>query len=125
MMLDFAYLPIVAIGRLVMFVASSVFWTWVLWVFFLAVMHLREARDAGKIPRFAYPPAMATLFVGYLLDFAVNVVVLTIVMLELPHETTVTTRLKRHKDDGNWRGRIARWVAAQLLDPFDPDGKHV
>lgn len=27
--------------------------------------------------------------------------------------------------DTGWRGRVARWVAAHLLDAFDPDGKHI
>ena len=96
-----------------------------LWVFYLAVMHLREARDAGRIPRFAYLPGMVALFAGYALDFFVNVVVITVVMLEVPRETTVTARLKRHRDDSGWRGAIARWLAAQLLDPFDPSGRHI
>ncbi len=34
-------------------------------------------------------------------------------------------RLKRHKYDAGWRGRVARWVAAHLLDAFDPNGKHI
>lgn len=29
------------------------------------------------------------------------------------------------KYDASWRGRVARWVAAHLLDAFDPDGKHI
>ncbi len=46
-------------------------------------------------------------------------------LAELPRETTVTARLKRHKYATGWRGRVARWVAAHLLDAFDPDGKHI
>lgn len=124
-MMDLAFLPFSAIRHAITYLGLAVFWTWMLWTFYLAVTHLQEARDAGKIPRFAYIPGMATLYVGWLLDFAINVAVLTVVMLEVPHETTVTARLKRHKDDMGWRGSIARWIAAQLLDPFDPSGTHI
>lgn len=34
-------------------------------------------------------------------------------------------RLKRHKYDAGWRGQVARWVAAHLLDAFEPDGTHI
>lgn len=109
----------------VYYVAQAVFWTWILWVFYLAVMHLQEARDAGRIPRFAYPVAVVTLIAGYVIDFLVNVIVLSVAMLEIPRETTVTARLKRHRDANDWRGEMSRWIAAQLLDSFDPSGRHI
>lgn len=98
---------------------------WQLWVHFLAIMHLQERRDAGTLGPIAYRIGAVTLIYGYALDFAVNVVVMSVVLLELPRETTVTARLKRHKSDAGWRGQVARWVAAHLLDAFDPDGKHI
>ena len=99
--------------------------TYALWVFFLAVMHLQERRDAGTLGPVAYKLGVPILVIGYALDFFVNVTVCTLLFLELPRETTVTARLKRHKYDAGWRGRVARWVAAHLLDAFDPDGKHI
>lgn len=124
-MFDLLLLILEWTGLIAYYTVSSIFWTWVLWVFYLAVMHLQEARDAGRIPKFAYPPAVATLTVGLVLDFVINVLPLSIAFLEFPKERTVTARLKRHKYDTDWRGKVARWVAAQLLDPFDPSGRHV
>lgn len=124
-MIDIALLPLTAVYHAMRYLGAAVLWTWVLWVFYLAVMHLQERRDADMIPRFAYIPGMAALWVGWALDFLINVAVLTVVMIEIPRETTVTARLKRHKDDMGWRGSIARWIAAQLLDPFDPSGTHI
>jgi len=124
-MIDIAFLPFTLAGRLAGYALTALIWTWLLWVFFLAVMHLRERRDAGQLSRVSYACGVPVLAVGYALDFAVNVTVCTVLLAELPHETTVTARLKRHKYDTGWRGRVARWVAAHLLDAFDPDGKHI
>lgn len=99
--------------------------SYALWLFFLAVMNLKGARDAGTLGPVAYKLGVPILIVGYALDFVVNVGLCTLLFLEPPRETTVTARLKRHADRDNWRGRIARYLAAHLLDPFDPDGRHV
>lgn len=98
---------------------------WLLWVFFLAVMHLQERRDAGTLGPIAYRLGVPVLLVGYALDFAVNVSVCSVLFLEPPRETTVTARLKRHASKETWRGRIARFLAAHLLDAFDPSGRHI
>lgn len=99
--------------------------SYALWIFFLAVMALKRARDEGTLGHVAYKLGVPILVIGYALDFAVNLTACTVLFFELPRETTVTARLKRHKDDDGVRGRIARWMAAHLLDPFDPDGRHV
>lgn len=106
-------------------VAKGFLWTYVLWGLYVLVMGLKRARDEGTLSPFTRALGIPILVAGYALDFAVNVAVLTPAFLELPRETTVTARLKRHKNADDWRGRISRWVAAHLLDPFDPDGRHI
>jgi len=103
----------------------SVVGVYLLWIFYLAVMNLKGARDAKTLGPIAYAMGVPTLVIGYILDFLINVIICTIAFRELPRETTVTARLKRHKDDEGSRGELARWIAAHLLDPFDPDGRHV
>lgn len=95
-----------------------------LWVIFLAVMALWRARREGTLSKPAMALGSPILLGGYALDIVGNVI-MTIPMLELPREWFVTTRLKRHKYAQNFRGRIARWMAAHLLDPFDPRGRHI
>lgn len=96
-----------------------------LWVFYLAVMSLQRARDAGLLHRNARIMGTPVLIVGYLLDVFVNIVVMTVVLLEMPQELTVTSRLKRHIRYGDgWRFRTAMWFVP-LLDPYDPDGTHI
>lgn len=99
---------------------------WLLWVFYLAVMNLKRVNDAGQLGRMAYLLGLPVLILGYLLDFLANVLVMTILLAELPQETTVTARLKRHKRSSKgWRLKVATWFASELLDRFDPDGVHV
>lgn len=98
---------------------------YLLWPFYLAVMNLKRARDEGKLTKVAYVLGAPILYVGWALDIAVNWFVMSVILLEFPRETTVTARLKRHKYDDGFRGKIARWFALHLLDTFDPSGKHI
>ena len=96
-----------------------------LWVFFLAVMSLKRAKQAGALSRPVLILGTPTLFIGYLLDFLANTFVMTVLLMELPQETTVTDRLKRHIQDGSgWRYRFSSSFRP-LLDPFDPSGPHL
>lgn len=99
--------------------------TYGLWVFFLAVMNLWRARRDGSLTKPTLALGVPVLAVGYTLDVAVNLVILTVIFFEVPKEMTVTARLQRHKYADGWRGRISRWLARNLLDPFDPRGTHV
>jgi len=99
--------------------------SYLLWIFYLAVMNLKIAKEAGLLTTTAKVLGYPVLFVGYILDCFVNVTVMTVVLLELPKETTVTARLKRHnKESSGWRKSVAVW-AEPLLDPFDPSGDHI
>ena len=97
------------------------------WIYFLAIMHLREARDAGRLTGFAKALGYFNLFIGLLLDTLVNFFVMTLLFLEFPKEFLTTARLCRwyETEPTSWRGRLATWFGVILLNPFDPSGKHV
>ncbi len=88
-------------------------------------MALKRARDEGKLSKFATSLGYPGLAVGYVMDFLTNVLICTPLLLEIPKETTVTARLRRHKKAGGWRGKIATWVGDHFLDPFEQDGSHL
>ena len=110
-----------------------------LWVFYLAVMTLLRARRADTLPKVAYYLGIPVVYTGYFIDIFVNFFILSFLILELPKyvrwpsarigirvEWTVTARLSRHTHDSSgWRQKIAMWIGANLLDPFDPSGKHL
>lgn len=98
-----------------------------LWVFYLAAMNLLRVHRAGKLGRVAFALGVVVMAIGYALDVLANLVVFTVLLLELPRwgEWTVTARLQRHHAGPTWRGMVARWFETELLGQFDPDGSHV
>ena len=112
--MNLLYISLVALGA-----------TYALWIFYLAVMGLKRARNAGLLNKTAVVLGYPVLIVGYVLDALSNIFVMTFVFFEIPQEMTVTARLKRHiKTSQGWRLRAARWFVP-LLDPFDPSGRHI
>lgn len=98
---------------------------WILWVFFVAVMRLKQVRDAGALTLamkvFGYP----ALAIGLLFDLLVNVTIAWAVFAELPREATVSARLTRLSETGEgWRRRWAIAIRTSLLDAIDPAGVH-
>ncbi|HWI02407.1 MAG TPA: hypothetical protein VNT52_01015 [Acidimicrobiales bacterium] len=99
-----------------------------LWLFYLAVMALKNARNRGTLTpigkAFGYP----VLFVGLALNVAANLTLYSVLLLELPKrgEWLVSQRTKRHFRHGHgWRQKVAAFIAVHFLNPFDPAGTHV
>lgn len=106
------------------FVAVFAIVTYLTWVFFLAVMMLRQARDAKKIPGATMPVAYLVLGMGLVIDWFLNMLA-TVLFVELPAEWLLTGRLSRHIRAGaGWRYRVARWFCDGYLNPFDPGHCH-
>jgi hypothetical protein len=97
---------------------------WLLYVFYSAVMHFKEARDSGvmgwPMKTLAYP----ALGAGLALDVSVNLTFCTVLFLELPKELLVTSRLSRLQKGTGWRAKVAGWICVNLLDALDPSGCH-
>lgn len=123
-----------------------------LFVFFAAVMSLRDARNRGQLTAalklFGYP----TLAIGYTLDFVAQMTLAVVIFAELPPrrwftptwsfkligrtfgfswlrlpalEPTVSERTKRLQLTGTgWRQARAIWWRANVLGPLDTSGGH-
>ena len=99
--------------------------TYALYVFYAAVMNIKRVRDAGKLTWVGKVLGYPTLVIGLVLDLFVNLTLMTIVLLELPRELTVTSRLKRHhKESTGWRLAVVKFFEP-VLDPLDPSGDHI
>lgn len=103
--------------------AFAVFYA--LWIFYLALMAARRAQLNHTLTPFARTFGAPIILVGFVLDFVSNIFILTPILLELPQELLVTTRLRRHFKEEGWRGDVSRWFGRHLLDPFDPTGTHL
>lgn len=89
-------------------------------------MNLKRARDADKLPLPALVLGMPILIIGYFLDVLVNVTVCSLVVLDWPRELTVSSHLARLIRTGTpYQQTVARWMARNLLDAFDPSGNHL
>jgi hypothetical protein len=98
---------------------------YVLWGLFLAVMNLKQARDAATLPRAALIAGIPLLWVGYLLDFVLNVTLASLLFLEPPREMTLSKRFQRwSRQQPGRRQRIAFHALSLFLHPFDRSGGH-
>ena len=95
-----------------------------LWVFFLAVMNLKRVSELGQLSGLAKVLGLPIILIGYGLDVCINLTVMTVLLVELPQELTVSARLERHNRGQGWRKAVATWFEP-LLDPFDPSGNHI
>lgn len=115
----FDFMPIVKL------MGYGLFSLWVLWVLFLAIMNLNEAKISNTLPTPIRGLAYATLYIGLLVDFLVQVTVATVMWLELPREFTVSGRVARLIKSGQgYRYDLAIWFRDNLLKPFDRSGGH-
>jgi hypothetical protein len=98
---------------------------WAFWGMYVLVMGLYRAHMNKRLTLFTFTLALPFLAIGYLMDVAANFLIATIIFLELPQEGLVTTRLARYLKSGSgWRYERALLICTNLLDPFDPSGKH-
>jgi len=116
--MEIIYPHLIALG-------SSFLAFYILWIFYLAVMNLARAHEAGTLKPIAYKLGIPILVVGYILDVLINWTLLTIMFLEPPYELTVSARLSRHfKAPTGYRRVVSVWICANLLDTFDTSGTH-
>jgi hypothetical protein len=90
----------------------------IVWIYFLAIMDLKKARNAGTLTNTSQKLGYIALLIGYLLDFIFNITS-SILFLEPPRELLFTARVSRHISEPGYRGTLARWACSNLLEPFD------
>lgn len=109
------------------YIGYSILGFYILWIFYLAVMNLARVKKTVGLNKPSIILGTPVLIIGYVLDFLLNVLVLTVILFELPRETTVTARLKRINRDPRayrWRKAVVGFVEP-LVDPYDPTGDHI
>jgi hypothetical protein len=98
-----------------------------LFVFFCAVMKLRDIRDAGELVGPLKYLGYATLAMGLLLDFTANIFYSGFMgnPMGLRYLTVSeqTYRLALEEPDC-WRGRFSNWLRKIMLSKIDKSGGH-
>lgn len=121
-------------GNPLVFWGTSPLWAFpVTWVIYVAVMNIKRVRDSGvKLHPATLAFCLVAAVIGGVLDFYLNVILFTVLSLQLPKQWTVSKRLQTYHrlpaPPTNWRERwryaLASWVCGNLLSPFDPSGEH-
>lgn len=98
-----------------------------LWPLYVFVMAIQRAHEANAVSKTAWGMALPLIVIALTLDVILNYTVFALLTLDFPRarEYTFSQRLNRLVLSDTWRGPLARWVAASLLDPYDPSGKHI
>ena len=110
-------------------IGFGLLWTIGLWFVYRIAMVCKKREAALRAgPRWQLYAAYLWLAAGLVLDVVYNVVVGTILFLDLPRELTLTARLRRYRADASThidlRYRLATFICTRLLNPYDPGGSH-
>jgi hypothetical protein len=98
---------------------------WVFWALYVFTMGVYKAHLAGKLKGLNLILAYPIVFFALLVDVFFNLVVSSVVFLELPREWLVTSRLQRYMaGPASWRRTIAVYICDSVLDIFDPQNNH-
>ena len=109
------------------FIAFVLLTLWALWILYIAMMNVKRVSDTEKLPWQAKLLVYPTMALFEIVEVIANVVVCSIIFLDLPREHRVSDRLRRYfrrpKRYG-WRIHIVLFIKP-MLDPFDPSGPHI
>jgi hypothetical protein len=97
------------------------------WSWYLALTQLKRARDDGTLSRLApivKGAAYLLLFLFLIVDAAFNLVACFVFFRTYPRDILFTASCERYLHEISARGANARWLCSNMLDPFDPSGKH-
>lgn len=98
---------------------------YVFFIMYVASMGMIRVHREGKLNVILWSLCVPFVALSWVIDVLHNLTLFTLLYLELPRELTVTSRLKRHVTERTFRGKLSRWIAETLLNPFDYSGNHV
>jgi hypothetical protein len=107
--------------------AGAALFVLLLWCY-VAVMGLKRCRDRGTLTPLVYWLCAPVLAVGIVVDVLVNQLYMSVVCLDFMHFGTVTSRMKKYKQDdseGQWRKAVSRWIESHIDDFDDVQGGHI
>ena len=94
-------------------------------ILYVASMGIIRTHAEGKLNIVLWTLCLPFVAISLVIDFINNMIIFTLLFLELPRELLVTSRLKRHSTQQTFRGKLARWIGTNILNPFDHTGNHL
>lgn len=82
---------------------------------YVAIMAARAVLERDELTVYWWVLLLPLAVLGFVMDFAFNVLIGTAVFLEPPKELLFSSRVQRHVDESNgWRLHVALFFARQL-----------
>lgn len=109
------------------FIFSAIFSVYSVFVFYLAIMALKRARDAGTLTNPQKVLGYPILAIGWPLDVIFNITWGSLLFLEFPNYKRLSLSARMAylaENDTGWRGKLSLWFLVNTLDNIDPSGKH-
>lgn len=94
-------------------------------IMYVASMGMIRAHAEKKLNGVLWVLCLPFVAISIVLDFINNMTVFSLLYWEVPREWLVTDRLKRHAKEQTFRGKLSRWIAETVLNPFDHTGNHI
>lgn len=136
---DFLYYVLLICAPVMTVVSVYALWQWPLywllcanflfigtWVFFGHLMNLGFARHkiqqedpSADFPHGPRQLGAVLLIAGYLLDYLLNALVFSLMLVRLPWELTVSEALNKYSRTDTWRGKIARYFGGVWINWLD------
>lgn len=108
-----------------MILLGTLAYLYLFWLCYIGVMGVYRAYLDGRLSNTLIVLLIPFVLFGVALDVFANIFIASIVFWEPPREWLVTQRLTRYmKTELGPRKRIAEFVCTNMLDIFDPTGKH-
>jgi hypothetical protein len=104
----------------------TLLWIYLLYLHFLAYVAIYAAKKSGTLDQLPVPAKALAYFIlicAYGIDVAFNMIIGTLIFLELPYTWTFTARCELYMYDDNWRGKLARWIC-KWLNPIQTGHCH-
>jgi hypothetical protein len=95
------------------------------WIAYIGVMGIYRAYLDHRLSATLLVLLTPFVLAGLLMDVFANIFIATVVFWEFPREWLVTQRLIRYiKSKDDTRAMMASFICSNLLDLFDPTGRH-
>ena len=98
-----------------------------LFLLWIVISGLSRAHAEGRLSPHVIAVGTGIAYIGLAWDVLCNVLICTVIFLDIPREATLSQRLRRLLLTTGWRQRLALWFAVDLINPFsvDPSDPHI
>lgn len=109
-----------------MIILTLIAYFYLCWILYVVIMGTYRAHLTDRLTGFNRYMSIPIVVLGIVFDIIGNLILATIIFMDVPREWMFTDRLKRYKNSDKLtrRSKIATYICDNILDPFDPRNNH-